>query len=258
MKPKKETSKVLFHPYFPSFIELYQKSLVSRYSKENLQSYPEFHTISEKTILELLSFFLEYLYPSYENRKKLDAAFDALSGFVNHPTKIWGILGNLAMSIFRFGKHFPMALKAGVSALHSYVTAHSFEEDLVFALDAQKNPKEFLESEFAMEKLISFVEKEKADAFRNDVCALFSIFSDKELVRKIILIMEDILQKMESKPMIYTESDKNGILLGVAILKEGRKIFDLLTKEEMNLVLQAIDTIENDYYQKACERFRKN
>ncbi|TGM14188.1 hypothetical protein EHQ82_19120 [Leptospira selangorensis] len=257
MKPKKETSKVLFHPYFPSFIELYRKSLVSRYSLENLQNYPKFQTISKKTIEELLHFFLEYLYPSYENRKKLDAAFDALSGFVNHPTKIWGILGNLAMSIFRFGKHFPMALKAGVSALHSYVTAHSFEEELVLALDLQGKPQEFLETDFAMEKLISYVEKDKADAFRNDVGALFSIFSDKELVRKIILIMEDILQKMESKPTLYTENDKNGISLGIAILKEGRTIFDLMTKEEMTLILQAIDTIENDYYQKACDRFRK-
>lgn len=256
MKPKKESSKVLHHPLFPEFIHLYQKSLVSRYSKENLKNYPEFQSISKETIEELMYFFLEYLYPTYEKRKKLDAAFDALSGFVNHPSKIWGILGNLAMSIFRFGKHFPMALKAGMSALHSYVTAHSFEEELVLALDGQEHPKEFLERADAMEKLISSVEKSKADAFRNDVGALFSIFSDKELVRKIILIMEDILVKMESKRSLYTENDKNGISLGVSILKEGRKIFDLLKKEEMVLVLQAIDKIEEDYYQKACERFR--
>ncbi|XDD47743.1 hypothetical protein AB3N60_06605 [Leptospira sp. WS39.C2] len=256
MKPKKESSKVLHHPLFPEFIHLYQKSLVSRYSKENLINYPEFQSISDRTIQELLQFFLEYLYPTYEQRIKLDAAFDALSGFVNHPSKIWGILGNLAMSIFRFGKHFPMALKAGMSALHSYVTAHNFEEELVFALDGQENPKTFLEGNYAMEKLISFVEKSKADVFRKDVGALFSIFSDKELVRKIILIMEDILVKMESKTSLYTENDKNGISLGVSILKEGRKIFDLLKKEEMVLVLQAIDKIEEDFYQKACERFR--
>ncbi|TGK47218.1 hypothetical protein [Leptospira bouyouniensis] len=256
MKPKKETSKVLNHPLFPAFISMYQKSLVFRYSKENLKQYPEFLSIPEKTIHELLDFFLEYLYPNYEKRKKLDAAFDALSGFVNHPSKIWGILGNLAMSIFRFGKHFPMALKAGISALHSYVTAHSFEEELVLALDAKENPKEFLESREAMEKLISSVEKSKADAFRNDVGALFGIFSDKELVRKIILIMEDILVRMESKSSLYTTDDKNGISLGVSILKEGRKIFDMMTKEEISLVLQAIDKIEENFYQTACERFR--
>lgn len=69
MKPKKETSKVLNHPLFPAFISLYQKSLVTRYSKENLKQYPEFHSISEVTIQELLDFFLEYLYPNYEKRK---------------------------------------------------------------------------------------------------------------------------------------------------------------------------------------------
>ncbi|TGM54598.1 hypothetical protein EHQ91_06390 [Leptospira biflexa] len=256
MKPKKESSKVLHHPLFPAFISLYQKSLVSRYSKENIKQYPEFLSIPEEKIQELLHFFLEYLYPTYEKRIKLDAAFDALSGFVNHPTKIWGILGNLAMSIFRFGKHFPMALKAGLSALHSYVTAHSFEEELVLALDKQMDPKEFLDAPDAMEKLLSTVEQTKADAFRKDVGALFGIFLDRELVRKIILIMEDILVKMESKSSVYTVDDKNGISLGISILKEGRKIFDLMTKEEMSLVLQAIDKIEEGFYQKACERFR--
>lgn len=159
MKPKKESSKVLQHPLFQELILMYQSSLVKRYSSENLKLYPEFSSISRSKIDQLLHFFLEYLYPEYSKRKELDAAFDALSGFVNHPTKIWGILGNLAMSIFRFGKHFPMALKAGLAALHSYVTAHQFEEELVLELDRHENQVGLLNSEFAMEFLISKVEK---------------------------------------------------------------------------------------------------
>lgn len=158
------------------------------------------------------------------------------------------------MSIFRFGKHFPMALKAGLAALHSYVTAHQFEEELVLELDRRENKVSLLQSEFAMDSLIAKVEKKKADAFRKDIGALFKVFSDAELIRKIILIMEDILVKMESKGSLYTEEDRKGITLGVSILKEGRGIFDQMKEEEINLVLQAIDTIEEDFYQKACER----
>ncbi|PJZ45981.1 hypothetical protein [Leptospira brenneri] len=255
MKPKKETSKVLTHPLFQELILMYQKALQKRYSAENLKLYPEFGSISRSKIDQLLKFFLEYLYPEYSKRKELDAAFDALSGFVNHPTKIWGILGNLALSIFRFGKHFPLALKAGLAALQSYVTAHQFEEELVLELDKEGNQAVFLESEFAMEKLISKVEKKKADAFRKDIGALFKVFSDAELIRKIIVIMEDILIKMESKGTIYTEDDKKGIRLGISILKEGREIFDEMKEREITLVLQAIDRIEEDFYQKACERY---
>lgn len=254
MKPKKESSKVLDHPLFQELIVMYQKSLQKRYSEENLKLYPEFRSIPRNTIDRLLHFFLEYLYPEYSKRKELDAAFDALSGFVNHPTKIWGILGNLAMSIFRFGKHFPMALKAGLAALHSYVTAHQFEEELVMELDRRENKLSLLESEFAMDSLITKVEKKKADAFRKDIGALFNVFSDADLVRKIILIMEDILIKMESKGNLYTLEDRKGITLGVSILKEGRAIFDQMKEEEITLILQAIDTIEEDFYQKACER----
>lgn len=254
MKPKKESSKVLDHPLFQELIRMYQKSLIKRYSEENLMLYPEFISIPRSKINQLLHFFLEYLYPEYSKRKELDSAFDALSGFVNHPTKIWGILGNLTMSIFRFGKHFPMALKAGLASLHSYVTAHQFEEELVMELDRRENKVSLLESEFAMDSLIAKVEKKKADAFRKDIGALFKVFSDAELVRKTILIMEDILVKMESKGTVYTEVDKKGIRLGVTILKEGRGIFDEMKEEEINLVLQAIDTIEEDFYQKACAR----
>lgn len=254
MKPKKESSKVLNHPLFRELILMYQNSLQKRYSPENLKLYPEFSSIPRSKIDQLLYFFLEYLYPEYSKRKELDSAFDALSGFVNHPTKIWGILGNLAMSIFRFGKHFPTALKAGLAALHSYVTAHQFEEELVTELDLVENQIGLLGSEFAMEFLISKVEKEKADAFRKDIGALFKVFSDAELIRKIILIMEDILLKMESKGSLYTEEDRKGISLGLSILKEGRKIFDEMKEEEIHLILQAIDRIEEDFYLKACER----
>ncbi|MCZ8341842.1 MAG: hypothetical protein O9301_02320 [Leptospira sp.] len=249
--------KVTDHPLFSRLIESYQQSLVRRYSKDALEMYPKFQSIKREKIDSLIQFFLDHLYPKYEERLVLDRAFDSLAGFVNNPSKIWGILGNLAMSIFRFGKHFPIALKAGLSALHSYITAHQFEESLVSELSNSLNPDEILNTPEGMERLIAKIPKEKADAFRKDIGSLFKIFSDEELVKKIILIMEDILVRMAGKTSVYTEDDKRGIGLGIQILKEGRDIFDHLSKEEINLILQAIDEIERDFYLKACERYSK-
>lgn len=247
--------KVTDHPLFSRLIESYQQSLVRRYSDEALRAYPKFQSIKREKIDSLIQFFLDHLYPKYEERLVLDNAFDSLAGFVNNPSKIWGILGNLAMSIFRFGKHFPMALKAGLSALHSYITAHQFEDSLVSELSGSQNPDEILNTPEGMERLIAKIPKEKADAFRKDIGALFKIFSDEALVKKIILIMEDILVKMEGKTSVYTEADKKGIGLGIQILKEGRQIFDRLSKGEIDLILQAIDEIERDFYLRACERY---
>jgi hypothetical protein len=148
-----------------------------------------------------------------------------------------------------------MALKAGLSALHSYITAHQFEDSLVSELSGSQNPDEILNTPEGMERLIAKIPKEKADAFRKDIGALFKIFSDEALVKKIILIMEDILVKMEGKTSVYTEADKKGIGLGIQILKEGRQIFDRLSKGEIDLILQAIDEIERDFYLRACERY---
>lgn len=252
MKERKFKNKVTDHPLFAKLIESYQKSLIHRYSVESLSEYQKYKNIDRDKIDTLILFFLNYLYPKYEERLVLDSAFESLAGFVNNPSKIWGILGNLAMSIFRFGKHFPMALKAGLGALHSYITAHQFEENLVSELAASTNPDELLLTNEGIMKLISGIPKEKADAFRKDIGSLFRIFSDEELVKKIILIMEDILIKMENKTSLYTETDRKGIDLGITILKEGRKIFDNLKKDEINLILQAIDEVELNFYLKAC------
>ncbi|MDF3820234.1 hypothetical protein P3G55_10000 [Leptospira sp. 96542] len=251
----KTIQKIIDHPLFAELITLYQKSLKQRYEISALERYPKYASIPRETINKLILFFTNFLYPKYDERIQLDRAFDSLSGFVHNPSKVWGILGNLAASIFKFGRHFPLALKAGMRALHAYVTAHEFESFLVNELSKETNPKEILENPYGMEKIISGVKKEQADQFRKDIGELFSVFTDSLLVNKIILIMEDIVKRMETKGTLYTEEDKNGIRLGVRILKEGQDIFKNLRKEEISLILQAIDEVERDFYLSACERF---
>ncbi|TGN20108.1 hypothetical protein [Leptospira idonii] len=246
-----EKKSILSDPIFPKVIEAYQNSLKERYSAESLSRFPKYSSIKRETIDLLIGFFTEFLYPKYEERLKLDSAFQALAGFVHHPAKVWGILGNIAASIFRFGRHFPLALKAGLAALHSYVTAHSFEEILIREVNSEENPSLAISSNESFTKILGRIPQKDADAFRADIGKLFHTFTDEVLVNKIILIMDDILRKMETKENLYTETDKRGIDLGIQILKKGRFIFDRLSKQEMFLVIEAIDEVEREFFLEA-------
>ncbi|MDZ4725813.1 MAG: hypothetical protein SH817_06635 [Leptospira sp.] len=247
----KENINLINHPLFPKVISAYQISLKKRYSEESLKRYPTFDIIPRNTIELLINFFIEYLYPEYEKRLELDSAFRSLSGFVHNPAKLWGILGNLAASIFRFGRHFPAALKAGLAALHSYVTAHTFEEILIRETDVESKFGDPFADENGFLRILARIPQSDADAFRSDIGKLFRIFTDRLLVEKIILILEDVLKKMISKGKLYSEDDHRAITLGINILKEGRFIFDSLAVTQMNLIIQAIDTIEKDFFQEA-------
>ncbi len=251
----KET--IVNHPLFPKLILAYQKSLIKRYSQEAISKYPKYKDIPRETIEQLILFFLDALYPKFEKRIELDAAFSALAGFVHHPAKLWGILGNLAASLFRFGKHFPAALKAGLAALHAYVTAHKFEEILIRETETEAKLNDPFASDDSFVRVLARIPKKDADAFREDIGKLFSIFMDPILVKKIILIMEDVLKKMESKGSLYTIADHKAIQLGIHILRQGEFIFDKLSKTEMQLMIEAIDTIEKDFFLWAKESAEK-
>ncbi len=245
----KQDNNYINDPHFSELLIAYRNSLVIRYSKENRSRFPEYNSLSEDKIDALISFFLNFLYPPISERRTLDEAFNSLASFVNNPSKIWGILGNLALSIFQFGRHFVSALKAGLAALHSYVSAHRLEGhllELARPILIQRGKVEELE----FQSLIGKIPEKEATEFREDIQKLFRIFSNKTLVDKIILIMEDVLSKMQSKKDVYSEIDRKGIELGISILKEGKKLFSGFSEAEMLLTVEAIGAMEKDYWER--------
>lgn len=238
-------------PLFPALLESYRGSIRFRYSKEFLKTVPELKPIPQETVDKLLVFFLEHVYPTLEKRKALDEAFGALAGFIREPAKIWGILGNLAMAIFRFGRMFPQALRAGLSALHSYTTAHDLESRLMdamrpFVKEHQRNPTE---AEFRI--FLSTIPEREAKSFRGDVIKLFSIFGNMELVDRVTLILADVLQRMEKKPNLYQKADRDGVSLGIEILKLGRSLFWEMSLLEIKNLVEGIEKVERCYWEGA-------
>jgi hypothetical protein len=242
---------------FGLLILAYRKSLQKRYSRENLNRFTEFTSIDQATVDRLTSYFLELLYPELEERIKLDQAFDALASFVHSPEKMWGLLGSVGTIIFKFGKQFFSAAKAGVSALRSYVTAHKFEAILYEQAKGLIEEGKNIEEAIYFNKLIANIPKKDADEFRHQIVSLFATLSKKDLLDKILEVMDYVISKMKQKSETYTQADIDGISLGKGIIIRGKGVFTELSQEKIQLILKGIDTIEKDFYERALKENNK-
>ncbi|PJZ26496.1 hypothetical protein CH352_05370 [Leptospira hartskeerlii] len=249
-------ASLIEEPEFPKLISAYRAALRRRYSRDNLSKYPKFSSIPEEKVDLLVRYFLELLYPEYEGRKKLDGAFESLAGFVHSPPKVFGLLGSLSMAVFKLGRHLKSAFQAGFAALHSYVTAHRFEEIMFSkAKELLKEGKD-LQNKSIFNQVLASVSKKDADEFREDILKLFATLSDKDLLSKIKQLMDAVIQTMKSKPKTYTPQEIEGIMLGAGILTKGEELFAGMTKGEMDLILEAIDQVEKDSFEEAIASVR--
>lgn len=242
---------------FELLILAYRKSLQKRYSRENLNRFQEFKSIDQATVDKLTSYFLELLYPELKERKKLDQAFEALASFVHSPEKMWGLLGSVGTIVFKFGKQFFSAAKAGVSALKSYITAHKFESILYENAKKLIHEGKNIEDEIYFNRLIASIPQKEADDFRHQIVNLFATLSKKDLLDKILEVMDYVISKMKLKSETYTQADIEGISLGKGIIIRGKDVFTELDSEKIQLILKGIDTIEKDFYEKALKENKK-
>lgn len=237
---------------FALLIDAYRKSLVRRYSQENISRFPELSNFDRKIVDKLISYFLELLYPPYETRKELDNAFHSLGSFVNSSAKFFGVMGSLGYAVFKFGKLLLLGIQAGIAALRSYIAAHKFESELY------QNALPYLEKgidiseEKIFNSLIGKIPEKEATAFRHQVVKLFEILANKKLLEKIQEIMLHVIEKMQQRPDVYSTSEIRGIQMGFNIIEKGKVIFDELTPEQIQIVLRGIDTIEKDFYERAA------
>jgi len=205
-------------------IDKYRESIELRYNYEHLSGqFVLSSQLDEVVVTALRSYFLNCLYPTAEERHKLDHAFESLRTFVKHPAKTWALLGNMAGAIFKFGMQFPQALKAGVVSLESYLHAKRFENDLLEAAVRMKLEMPLSNEQF--ERCIAEIPRKDIEAFTADVVSLFRSMSNTVLLKRTISIMNDVLEKIRSKPELYSEDDAAGILLGINLLRQGYELF---------------------------------
>jgi len=190
-------------------------------------------------------FFLSDVYPEPARRRKLDAAFGELKNFTTHPALIWGLLGSLPVAIMQFGMQFPAAIRAGITSLHAYTSAIGFEEAMLHTA-LEKGFKEPLSDEQFFECLRSIPEK-SLDDFINEASVLFMVISDATLLPKTMNIMKDVINRMKSKPELYTKDQIGAIQIGLDLMEKGYDLLEPYSEDTKRDIIAFITENERDF-----------
>ena len=206
-------------------IEKYRESIAKRYDFEQIKDDPELpETFTKEVVDELKKYFLENLYSSPDQREKLDEAFERLLGYMTNPSKIWGIIGSLTSGIFRFGLHFPAAIRLGKDTVQTHSAAREFEQLLLEAAEKKKYKIPLTNEQF--HECVKAVPRKKVEVFIDELTDLFHVISDIAMLDKTIQILHSVLEQMKVKKNLYDMHDRNAIQLGIDILGKGKKLLE--------------------------------
>lgn len=224
----------------------YRTLLEERYQYEELQKKYTLPTAFDATrVQQFRTYFLEYVYPHPNKRKALNEAFQDLDNYIKNPEKLLRILIDSGRLIFKYGRHLPKILKAGIKALKSFRTATAFETKLVE--NAMRFSLQPPYSSATIQYLISTLPQSDIALFIQNNQRLLETLYDRVLVEKIIEIVEYLIAKMKKRPAIYTIAEINALTLGRDLIKEGNLLFHQLTIVEQRQVLDMIVRVERDF-----------
>jgi hypothetical protein len=234
-------------------INKFRDMVAQRYLYHDLKErFPLSTRIDEFVIEEIKNYFLDSIYPEASHRKALEEAFAGLGSYVKSPRKIWGLLGNMSRALFKFGRQFPLALKAGMGGLDAFLGAKNFEAEMVRQAHAM-DINDVVDDE-SFEKVMAKLPKHEIDKFIKDVQQLFKIMTNTTLIQKTIEILDNVVDTMNNKPNVYPKKEIDGILLGKDILVKGHALFskyDEVTKQQM------VDVIYKNEVWNAEQVFKK-
>lgn len=226
-------------------IEGYRNSIYQRYQYQNIKdTYGIPESINEETVNQLRNYFLNYMYPEYNKRAELNDAFKSLDNYIKHPQKLLRILLDAAKLIFHFGRHLPKILNSGLNAMKTFRAATNFENNLVD--EAIKNKINAPYDQSKIDALIKLLSRKEIEKFIENSQSLFEILHDKILIKKIKVVIQYVIHVMREKEESYSISQIKGLEIGLEMINEGDKIFNQLTKEDQQNLVNLITEIEKD------------
>jgi len=227
-------------------IKGYRNAIYERYQYEAIKErYALPETIDANTVNQLREYFLEYMYPSYSKRSELNQAFESLDDYIKHPKQLTRILLDAVRLVFKYGRHLPKLLQAGIDALKSFRAATNFENKLV-----DEAIKSKLEAPYDLGKINTLLQQLSRDEIENFITqsqSLFEILHDKVLIKKIKEIIDYLILVMRKKEEVYTKAQIKGLEIGLELLVEGDALFNTLTKEDQLNLVHVIAKIERDH-----------
>jgi len=223
----------------------YRKVIEARYQYENISNKYDLPASFDENRVELFrNYFLDYVYPDPDKRDELNEAFQSLDSYIKQPDKLLRLLLDSTRILFKFGRHVPKILTAGLKALKSFRTASDFENKLV--QKAIAIPLEPPYDEMDINALLGALSSDDVDQFIEDNEALFQTLYDRDLVAKITEVVAHLVEQMKKRPNIYSTAEVNGLEIGLEIIQKGNQLFEQLNEEEQRLILTQTIQIERD------------
>lgn len=220
-------------------IDKFREMVVKRYEYEGIkQRFDLPPSITPEVINDVKDYFLGTIYPDFQERQKLEYAFGNLANYIKQPKKIWGLFGNMAGAVFKFGRHFIQAFKAGFASLDSFVGAKKFEQNM--ADIANKNGFKPPISDEEYELCYYQLERSDIIQFINDVKSLFAAMVNIPLLLKTIDILDNVAETMLKHPNVYPAEDVKGIRLGRDLLHRGYVLFSKYDETTKQLMVDII------------------
>ena len=220
-------------------IEKFREMVEKRYDFNDLNKRFDLPpSINEDIINEIKKYFLSTIYPPAEERKELEEAFKDLAAYIKQPRKIWNLFGDMARALFKFGRHFMTALKAGMDSLDSFLGAKKFEASM--AQIANKNGILPPMSDDDFEDTMYQLPREAIEKFIRDVKSLFGAMVNTTLLAKTLDILDHVIHTMENKPNVFPQKEVDGIKLGKTLLQKG---YDLFSKYDETTKKNIVDFI---------------
>ena len=221
----------------------YRKLIEQRYQYAAIKEQFEIPDSFDEARTDMVrDYFLMHIYPPPAKRQELEVAFQSLDNYIKHPEKLLRILLDSGSLIFKYGRHLPKILTAGIKALKSFRSATSFEQKLVkTAEDSKLTPPYSTED---MKQLVGSLSKKEVADFIEDSQDLFKTIQDRKLVKKILEIVNHLIVKMEKRPKVYSDVEVNALKIGRDIIQEGDLLFAQLSKSEQEQLLAVVLEIE--------------
>lgn len=236
---------MLDHTTRDALIIAYRQVIEERYQYESLRAKYEMPaSFDPERVDRIRQYFLDYIYPHPEQRKELDDAFASLDDFLKNPSKLLQLLVDSTSLIFRYGRHLPKIMQAGIKALQSFRAASAFENTLIAQAEASTFTPPFTTTD--IEKLLMTLDPSAINDFIEHTEDLFGTLHDRPLVAKIIEIVTALIEKMKKRPEVYSVVQVRGMEIGREIIIKGDALFDQLNTAEQQQAFAFVVQVERD------------
>ncbi|MBI1317598.1 MAG: hypothetical protein GC168_01435 [Candidatus Hydrogenedens sp.] len=229
-------------------LAFYRSELQRRYQLKNVRRFDSFSDISDKQITELREFFMEQIYPEPAERDQLDLAFDRLSGMLRSPKRMQPLMGAALASLWRIGHRLPAAISAGRSTIDAYVKTRLLESAMIAEAQRLELTGEELSDRNKMIRLIHAVPEKQVMTLIQDILNLFRALTNVEMLKVAAAFMRQCLEVLEQRRDLYSDEDREGIRLGLALLEQGLELFKDVDKPHFPKLINGIHQVELDWY----------